>query len=539
MRTHAQAALRIAAMAQTIVSVCLIASLPAGGQATPQTGKLDILNASDSTVNREGPLTITVVARDQPITLVKAMFKITDDVNGNDLNEAFPSSIAGSSPIEAEHTRDISFSLNQQKLSQITSAKGSLTLWYKAGSSPKLLPSAAWGFKLIHAVPSLTVASHPNDLIRYFPFTSLIITSKNQDACQQIYFSPGSLEIPSLPNSSGDPYPAATGASRPQGMNIDASFTHNQVCFNTKIPGQYTELKAKFHIDNPSIKSPVDFDADLFIKDHWVWRALAAVLATFPAFALIVWTNTIRRRILNRNQREEVMSRLAQFLAANPAFANDSSVTFIRQLIVDSTVEDNTGQFDASQQSLQSASSRIEQLFTSATTGPTPLNLSGQAIRILNPASCILTGRKISFVIGQPDSNWPANGGKYLWILTKPDGTEVEKRDGVELKRFDHTFNEGGPFAITVSVGGANPQSRQFTVLTAPPASVIERLKIVQASMLLITFLLATGTAYVSTQNAATFGTFADYFGLIAKAFGISGTAGSVATILSAVKMGS
>lgn len=534
MRTSTRAALRLA----VIVKAVLFVGLVAGAQANPQTGRLEILNAGDSTVNLEGPFTVTVVARDTPITVEKALFKITDDATGSDLSPAFTQSINDASPIEAEHWRDISFLPDQQKLSRITSAKGSLTLWYKTGVSAKLLPTAAWVFKLTHAVPGLTVSSRPNDLIRYVPFMPLTLPSKHQKACQQIYFSPGSLAIPSLPDLSGDPFTPGADASRPQGVGIDANFTQNQVCFKTTIPRQIMELKANFHLDSSAIKSPVDFTADLRVKDHWIWRAVAALLATIPALFLIVWTNTIRRRILNRNERDEVTSRLAQFLAANPAFGNDSSVTFVRQLIVDSIVENKTGEFDASKQSLDSAGSRIEQLFTSAATGPTPLSQSGQAIRILNPASCVVAGRKISFVIGKPNPNWPANGGAYLWILTTPDGTEVERREGVELKRFDHTFEESGPFTVTVSVNGASPESRQFTVLTEPPASVIERFMIVQWSVILITFLLAAGTAYVSTQNAPTFGTFADYFGLIAKAFGVSGTAGGVATVLSAVKAG-
>ena len=89
---------------------------------------------------------------------------------------------------------------------------------------------------------------------------------------------------------------------------------------------------------------------------------------------------------------------------------------------------------------------------------------------------------------------------------------------------------------VTVQVNGANPQARGFVVLTAPPASVIEQFNIVQWSVVAITFLLAAGTAYISTQDATTFGTFGDYFKLIANAFGVSGGAGGVATVLSAVK---
>jgi hypothetical protein len=493
------------------------------------------VNQPDSAFDRDGIFKITVVAHGFPVTLEGALFTVTDDATGKDLSSAF--SLPRNTPaIPAEKYADVSLQVEKQGLAMTTSAKGGLVLLYKAGDSPKMLASSRWGFKVIHAVPELTVSSRPNDVIRPIPFSSLPVTAAHDMACISYQLSPASLPVSPKLGVSGDAFTARADASRPQGVKIDAALSSGKVCFDTVIPGQYTELKAKFHLDDPSIKKPVDFDADLRVKDHWTWRALAALLATLPALALIYWTTTIRRRILNRNERDEVTNRLAQFLASNPGFGDDNSVTLIRQMILDSAVEDKTGDFDDSAQSLASANTRLDQLTTTSPTVSVPLSQSGQAIRILNPASCVVSGRKISFVIGTPNAQWPANSGTYRWTLAAADGTIIAGIAGVELKRFDYTFKTGGPYVITVGVNGANPESRSFNVLSEPPQSIIEEFKIVQWSVVAITFLIAAGTAYASTQDASTFGTFGDYLNLIAKAFGVSGGAGGVATVLSAVK---
>jgi hypothetical protein len=536
MKRYTRGASRLIAITQTLVFICLFVNVLAGAQTAPATAKLDVLNQDGSTVDRDGPFTITVVARGLPITIERALFTVTDNLTGSVLDSAFSLPVDGKSRIDPEHVATLTIHVEQPKLAQTKSATGALILFYKAGDSPNLLTSARWGFKLVHAVPDLTVYSRPNDVIRSFPFTPVKVTSKNGEACNSYHLSPASLPKPTIPKSFGDAYTAGTDASRPQGVKIDAVFNTNDVCFETTIPGQYTELKAKFHVDDPSINKPVDFDADLRVKDYWAWRGFAALLATIPALALIYWTTTIRRRMLNRNQRDEVTNRLAQFLASNPGLGDDSSVTLVRQMILDSTVEDKMGDFDASAQSLASASGRLDQLFAAPPAASVPISQSGLAIRILNPASCVVSGRKVSFIIGQPNTNWPTNQGVYTWTLETPGGVTIASSSGVDLKRFDHTFDSGGPFVVKVDVDGANQESRDFDVLTEPPASVIEQFKIVQSSVVLITFLLAAGTAYVSTQDATTFGTFGDYFKLIANAFGVSGGAGGVATVLTAVK---
>ncbi len=530
-----QAVLRFLAVVTVITLLCMVMNSLGYASTGTATARLDIVNEPDSAVDRDGPFTITIVVHGLPVILEGVFFTVTDDNNGKDLSSAFSLPSERKLLIDAEHQATISFQVNKQILAKTISAKGGLILLYKAGSGSGMLLSTRWGFRVIHAVPDLTVSSRPNDVTRPIPFRPLSLTAGSSAACNSYQLSPA-LPNFSIPPVSGDAFTARTDASRPQGVKIEASLSSGTVCFETTIPGQYTELKAKFHLDDPSIKKPVDFDADLRVKDYWAWRGLAAFLATFPSLALIYWTTTIRRRMLNRNERDEVTNRLAQFLASNPGLGDDNSVTLVRQMILDSAVEDKTGDFDASVQSLASANSRLDQLFSSPPTVSVPLSQSGQAIRILNPASCVVSGRKISFVIGQPNANWPASAGNYQWTLATADGTNIASSEGVELKRLNHTFKVGGPYVVTVAVNGANSESRQFDVLTEPPASIIEQFNIVQWSVVAITFLIAAGTAYVSTQDASTFGTFGDYFNLIAKAFGVSGGAGGVATVLSAVR---
>ena len=67
----------------------------------------------------------------------------------------------------------------------------------------------------------------------------------------------------------------------------------------------------------------------------------------------------MRRRLINQNRRDEVVQRIAQFVAANPTLANDPGVTFIRLAILDSKADDDMGEFDLSAQDLQLAGHEI------------------------------------------------------------------------------------------------------------------------------------------------------------------------------------
>ena len=154
--------------------VCLFMNAPAGAQTAPATAKLDVLNQDGSTVDRDGPFTITVVARGLPITIERALFTVTDNLTGSVLDSAFSLPVDGKSRIDPEHVATLSINVEQPKLAHTASATGGLILFYKAGDSPNVLTSARWGFKLVHAVPDLTVSSRPNNVIRYFPFAPAI-----------------------------------------------------------------------------------------------------------------------------------------------------------------------------------------------------------------------------------------------------------------------------------------------------------------------------------------------------------------------------
>jgi hypothetical protein len=252
----------------------------------------------------------------------------------------------------------------------------------------------------------------------------------------------------------------------------------------------------------------------------------------------VSWTNTVRRRLLNQSDRDQVAGRLAQFLAANPNLGNHDSVVFVRQMILNSTFEDRTGDVDASSQTLASASTRLDQLVQSPPAASTLVAQSGQAIRILNPASCLITERKISFVIGEPNPAWPVGNGLYEWTVTggAAGAHRIDGRKGVEVKRFECIFETSGSYDVTVTVNGANPESRSIDILSAPPPGFIAKYRLAETATVLITFLIAAGTAYALIQNAPTFGSVGDYIKLLAGAFGVSGGAGGAGTILSAVR---
>jgi hypothetical protein len=272
------------------------------------------------------------------------------------------------------------------------------------------------------------------------------------------------------------------------------------------------------------------------VKDGWKARAVAAFLATLPAFLLLYWSSTVKRRLVNQNHRDSVTNRLAQFLSANPQLANDANVVFVRQMILDSSAEDSAGDFDVSAQSLASADGRLLLLTTAVPSAAVPLAAGGEAIRVATAPDRLLSGEQVKFIIGQPNSNWPAVGGLYDWAVTSAQGDVIAERRGIGLTRFACVCPAEGRFHVSVSVDHANTETRDVTILQRPGPGIIESFKLVQLAMIAATLLLGFGTAYVMTESQATFGTVGDYVRLAASAFGISGGTGSVATILSSIR---
>ena len=104
------------------------------------------------------------------------------------------------------------------------------------------------------------------------------------------------------------------------------------------------------------------------------------------------------------------------------------------------------------------------------------------------------------------------------------------------LRRFDFVFPHLASYQVAVSVDGANTETRDLTILQKPAPTFVERFRLVQITMFIVTLLLAFGTAYAMTESMVTFGTVGDYVKVVGSAFGISGGASSVATVLSSVR---
>jgi hypothetical protein len=225
---------------------------------------------------------------------------------------------------------------------------------------------------------------------------------------------------------------------------------------------------------------------------------------------------------------------LAQFLSAHADLSNHDSVVLIRQAILNSSVNDETGEFDAAVHELDSASTRLDQLVAAPPTIAVPLDTSGQAIRIVNPPEQLISDEPVTFVIGKPNVGWPASG-MYKWTISSA-ATAIHQVSGVDLKRIRYRFEQAGTYHVAVDVDGKNAETRDVAILRAPSKTFIERFRLIRAAMIAVTFAIAAGTAYVTTQDAPSFGTFGDYLKLFTNALGIAGGTSSVATILSALR---
>ncbi len=518
----------------SIACLAALGALPPSELRAEETPRLDIITPPDASVDIDAPFSIQVLARGAPVVLEGAVFAVTDDNTTKSLNSAF--SLTPGTEIGIKTPTTISFTVDRAALAQTASAKGALFLQYQAANSQKTETGQRWTFLLIRPAPEVTVFSHPINITRYVPFREVPLYADLSDACLAYQTTPALFPLRVGTQVPGEVFAAGNDAPRIQRLTIEGKVASaTQICVTTSIPGQYTELKGRLWLRPPNVKKAVDVELDLRVKDAWGWRVAATALATLFALAFIYWTTTVRRRLLNGARRDAVSNRLAEFLAAHPALATHDSVVFVRQLILDSAVADRTGDFDVSAQSLASASSRLDQLTVSPPAAPIAIASSGQAIRIVNPPLRLLTGERIAFVIGAPNSKWPAEG-MYQWTVAQKGGTPLPPIQGVSLKRFDYTFRSSGEFTVQVTVDGANQETRDLTILPRPAKGMIAKFKVVEIAVVVMTFLIAAGTAFATTQDAATFGTVGDYIKLLAASFGLSGGAGGAATVFTAIR---
>jgi hypothetical protein len=510
---------------------CALGTLPPS-RLDAQDIKVDVVTPPDASFDIDAPFSFQVLARGAPVVLEGAVFAVVDDSTAKSLNSAF--SLASATKVGTQIPTTIPVTVDKKALENTVSAKGALFLQYHAETSNKADTGQRWTFLLIRAAPDVTVVSHPITITRQVPFTTLLMAPGQTNACLSYQATPTPLrEGTTVP---GEVFTAGTDASRIAGLTIQGKVSAgDQMCLNTSIPGQYTELKGRLWLRPPKVKKAADVDLDLRVKDAWGWRAAATLVATAFALGFIYWTTTVRRRLLNGAQRGEVSNRLAQFLAANPTLANHDSVGFVRQLILDSNVDDREGEFDLSAQSLASASSRLDMLVAAPPAAPAAVAASSQAIRVVNSPQRLLTGEKIIFLIGKPNTNWPAVGGLYRWTVAS-SGKPIASEQGVDVQRFAHIFESIGAFQVQVNVDGANPETRDLTILQRPSPGMVEKFRIAAVAVVLMTLLIAAGTAFMATQDALTFGTIGDYLKLLATAFGVSGSAGGAATIFTAIR---
>jgi hypothetical protein len=279
---------------------------------------------------------------------------------------------------------------------------------------------------------------------------------------------------------------------------------------------------------------PVDVVPVFQLKARPMWRLMTAVAAYALALLIYLLTTGVRTRLEHRAARASISLRLARFLAANPNLTDHDSITFIRQLLIDSEQQDRRDDFQLATETIASADSRMGQLETAPPTVAADPNAPlAEVIRVRNAHDQMISGRIITFQIGRRLEAWTP-GCIFSWKVGHlADNKMTDAGSGAEKTSMAKSFPRSKqPDNWIIEVSANNTSSSRTITLVPDEQSLTRR---IQALNLLPHFLaisLAVLAAYVATNAADTWGTSTDYVNLFLAAFGISGSVQSFAVIL-------
>jgi hypothetical protein len=423
--------------------------------------------------------------------------------------------------------------LDEQWMQNVVSARGTVSAAYlvPGGGTPGV---SVWSVEIDRPISDLKVG--PSQAVTLQFVRSVPFVPQTDSRCSVYRVAPGGDFLPDKLTlfadliGSGD-----TSTVQPHGATVDASAKldakkeNPRICFSVTFPGEVNALRSTVWIEPPHVSTETPIGARFDIKDHWLWRALAVIVAYSLALALTWIVTHFRTRLLNDSKRSALRSRLNVFLAAHPNFSNDASVVLIDKLLDQSSVQDKEGDFDSSAQSLSSAETRVTALETSPPAQPTPLADGTEAIRVLDPQETQAAGARLTFLVAKPDPSWQPTD-TLTWSV---DGTVMSS--GVDLLSTRFRIATPGRHVVIVT-NGTTPVSRTLVIQRRPRRSIVTELKLTDRFPYAVGFLVAIATGYAMTASAESWGTPADYATLLAAAFGLSSGVQGLAPLISQLR---
>jgi hypothetical protein len=282
-------------------------------------GSLDIVTPSGASVTPDSTIQLSLVARGAAVSVTQVVANLNDEMTGKWMTALKP--LVKEIPLDPESAKTVELTFSDQVVPNAVSGKGSLVLLYHSAGSP-IVTTKGWEFTVLRSAPDVMVASNPIPVVRGIPFQTVELRATDgSPACVQ-YSLPSTTPV--LPQKLKVPGMLVGPESQSLG-SIAATVVGQQLCLGATIPALYTQLKGTLWLRPPNVKKPIDVAIDLRVRDSAKWRASAAAMSAGLGLMLVVWSSIVRRRLLNQASRDDLTSRLAQFLTANPSFEAGSS----------------------------------------------------------------------------------------------------------------------------------------------------------------------------------------------------------------------
>jgi hypothetical protein len=431
-------------------------------------------------------------------------------------------------------------SIPEDVLRDVYSASGKVSVSYRAAGGGNA-STASWNFQLFRPVLEVRALDSRLQLERRIPFrpdhACFDLRYRTFPAGRVLSQDMLSLDVEAVgPNGNFRPPNVKLSQRVPEGQ-ADQDRQKLHLCVD--IPNDVTTLQSHIWIQPPVTAMEIELKPLLTVKDKPIWRGAATALAYLLALSVLWGTGEIRRRIFNDVRRKDLFARLGMFLAGHRGLSNHQSVELVRQALSNSKLQDVAGSSDLAERSLASAETRLDQL-TANPPSPTEETASSEVIRVLEPQSQRVTGRELSLQILSLPEGWKESD-TFAWSLTDPGNKSTAVASGPGLTRISHVFETEGEYTVQVTTNN-RAQQRKIVIDRPKALSRSQRLGrllgFLNVVPTVVGAILAAAAAYLTTANAASWGTAGDYLTLFLTAFGLSAGTQALGPILTSIRRG-
>ena len=326
------------------------------------------------------------------------------------------------------------------------------------------------------------------------------------------------------------------------------------------VPSSVQKASGVLRLRSPEFASDIEkTPVMLLVKDWWPYAAFVVFLGQFLSFYVNNWITVGRQNKLNQLYVAPIESSLTNLLINRPDLDSRPEIAAISSLLDSAAQANKLGEVETAKESLKTAKEDLDK-FTSNLPQVQPS--AGPTVIVMLQKSRSAPGRRLYFVITNPDPNWAGKSVfKWEWsgqrasfkeALTGTQDKSMKQLskeyldtqqwrtlyDAQNLSSMSTTFWKSGQYILRVTVDSTQLPVLPFRLEKDASRSFLSRIRAIDYAILLLAVVFAAILSYLAIDKLETFGSISDYALAFLGGFGLNATTSGFGAVISRFKAG-